>query len=217
MIAHNGAGFDSFVELNNLLQRRTIVKLIKNGAGNVSLKIFNGYVNENKKTPQYVALRCGRVHTISSLKQTGVSYKLQSSFLKQDMEHNEIIEDMWEAKENEWLRYAKNDVLSTVLCYAKYITGMERSTNFSMKNSLTLQSLANKNFNSLRDENDEAIYTYTDPFMRNYERKIVKGSRCNVFNQHFKSEIRDEVLKIISKELNLNGNICDLLEKYFES
>ena len=68
----------------------------------------------------------------------------------------------------------------------------------------------------MRDENDEPIYTYTDPFMRNFVRKASKGGRCNAFNQHYKSEISDEVFKIISKELNVNGNICEILEKYFE-
>ena len=68
----------------------------------------------------------------------------------------------------------KNDVLSTAFCYARYMKGMEELTNFGMKNSLTLPSLANKYFNSLRDENDEPIYTYTDPFMRNFVRKSIK-------------------------------------------
>ena len=52
--------------------------------------------------------------------------------------------------------------------------------------------------------------------MRNFVRKSIKGGRCNAFNQHYKSEISDEVFNIISKELNVNGNICDLLEKYFK-
>ena len=93
---------------------------------------------------------------------------------------------------------------------------MEELTEFGMQNSLTLPSLANKYFNSLRDENDELIYTYTDPFMRNFVRKAIKGGRCNAFNQHYKSEISDEVFNIISKEVNVNGNICEILEKYFE-
>ena len=42
LIAHNGSGFDSHVVLNNLPQWRGVVKLIKNAAGIVSLKIFNG-------------------------------------------------------------------------------------------------------------------------------------------------------------------------------
>ena len=51
--------------------------------------------------------------------------------------------------------------------------------------------------------------------MRNFVRKAIKGGRCNAFNQHYKSESSDEVFNIISEELNVNGNICDILEKYF--
>ena len=94
--------------------------------------------------------------------------------------------------------------------------GMEELTGFGMKNSLTLPSLVNKYFNSLRDENDEPIYTYTDPFMRNFVSKEIKGGRCNAFNQRYKSEILDEVFNIISKELKVKRNICEILEKYFK-
>ena len=217
--AHNGSGFDSYVVLNNLPQWRSVVKTIKNGAGIISLKIFNGYVDPVKKIPQNVHFRCGRVHINQKLRKTGESYKLQESLLKKELEHDEIYEDTCEAKENEWLPYVKNDVLSTAFCYAKYTMGMEELTEFGMKNSLTLPSLANKYFNSLRDENDELVYTYTDPFMRNFVRKAIKGGRCNAFNQYYKSEISDEVFNIISKELNVDNdgsNVCDILEKYFE-
>ena len=219
LIAHNGSGFDSYVVLNNLPQWRSVVKPIKNGAGIVSLKRFNGYVDPVKKIPQYVHFRCGRVHINQKLRKIGESYKLRESLLKKELEHDEIYEDTYEAKENEWLPYVKNDVLSTAFCYARYTMGMEELTNFGMKNSLTLASLANKYFNSLRDENDEPIYTYTDPFMRNFVRKAIKGGRCNAFNQYYKSENTDEVFNFISKELNVDnvgGNVCDILEKYFE-
>ena len=132
------------------------------------------------------------------------------------MEHDKIYEDTWEERENECLLYVKNDVFSTAFCYARYTMGIEELTEVGMKNSLTLPSLAKKYFNSLRDDNDEPIYTYTDPFMRNIVRKAIKGGRCNAFNQHYKSEISDEVFNIISEELNVNGNICDILGKYFE-
>ena len=94
--------------------------------------------------------------------------------------------------------------------------GMEKLTNFGMKNSSTLLYLANYFFNSLRDENGEPIYTYTDPFMRNFVRKAIKGGRCVALNQHYKSEVSDEVFNIISKELNVKGTICDILERCFE-
>ena len=218
LIAHNGFGFDGYVVLNNLPQWRSVVKIIKNGAGIVSLKIFNGYVDPVKKIPQYVHFRCGRVHINQKLRKIGEIYKLQESLLKKELEHDDIYEDTWEAKENEWLPHVKNDVLSTAFCYARYTMGMEELTEFGMKNSLTLPSLANKYFNSLRDGNNEPIYTYTDPFMRNFVRKAIKGGRCNAFNQYYKSEISDEVF-IISKELNVDNdgsNVCDILEKYFE-
>ena len=49
LMAHNGSGFDSYFVLNNLPQGRSIVDFIKNGAGIVCLKNFNGYVDEDKK------------------------------------------------------------------------------------------------------------------------------------------------------------------------
>ena len=144
MIAHIESGFDSYVVLNKLPQWRSVVNLIKNGAGNVSLEIFNGYVDENKKIPQKVHFRCGRVHINRSLKKIGESYKLQPCLLKQELEHGEIYADTWEAGENEWLPFAKNDVLSTVFCYARNTMGMKELTFFGIKNSFTLPSLAKK-------------------------------------------------------------------------
>ena len=151
LIAHKGSGFDSYVVLNNLPQWRTF-KLIKNGSGVVSLKIFNGYVDQNKKIPQYVHFTCGLLHIKDSLKNKGRSYKLQENLLKKELEHDEIFEENWEEKENEWLPYLKNDVLSTAFSYARYSKGMEKLTGFGMKNSLTLPSLANKYFNCLREK-----------------------------------------------------------------
>ena len=89
LIAHNGSGFDSYVVSSNLPQWRSFLKLIKNGAGVISLEMFNGYVDSVKKIPQNLHLRCGRVHIISSLKKIGVSFKLQLSLLKQELEHDE--------------------------------------------------------------------------------------------------------------------------------
>ena len=216
LIAHTGSGFDSYVVLNNLPHWRT-VNLVKNGSGIVTLKIFNGYVDQNKKFLQYVHFRCGLLHIKDSLKNIGKSYKLQPCLLKKELKHDEIFEDNWEEKENEWLPYLKNDVLSTAFSYARYSKGMEELTGFGMKNSLTLPALANKYFNSLRDESDEPIYTYNNEFMRHFVRQSIKGGRCSALNQFYKSAISDEVFIIISKELNVNGNdnVCEIVN-YFE-
>ena len=56
-----------------------------------------------------------------------------------------------------------------------------------MENSLTLPSLAKIHFNSLGDENDELIYTYTDPFMRKFVRNSIKSGRCHALNQYYTS------------------------------
>ena len=82
-----------------------------------------------------------------------------------------------------------------------------------MKISLTMPSLANNYFNSLGDENEEPIYTYNNEFMRHFIRQIIKGGRCASFNQYYKSTTSDEVFKIISKELNVSGNVCENIEK----
>ena len=182
LIAHQGSGFDSYVVLNNLLQWRTVVSLIKNGSGIVSLKIFNGYVDPVKKIPQYVHFRCGLLHIEDSLKNIERSYKLQENLHKKELEHDEIFEDNWEEKENEWLPYLKNDMLSTAFSCARYSKGMEELTGFGMKHCLTLPSLAIKYFNNLRDESDEPIYIYNDEYMRLFVRQSIKGGRCSALN-----------------------------------
>ena len=101
--------------------------------------------------------------------------------------------------------------------YSRYAKGTEELTGFGMKNSLTLPSLANKNFNSLRDESDEPIYTYNDEFMRHFVRQSIKRGRCSASNQYHESNFSAEVFIIISKELDINGNVCEILEKYFEN
>ena len=78
------------------------------------------------------------------MKKIGESCKLQPWLLKPEMEHDEIFEDTWEEREQEWLPYVKNDVSSTAFCYARYTMGMKKLTGLGMKNSLTLPSLANK-------------------------------------------------------------------------
>ena len=73
---------------------------MKKGSGFVSPKHFIGYVDQNKKIPQYVHFRFARLHNRNSLKETGVSYNLQPSLLKQELEHDEISEDSWEKRES---------------------------------------------------------------------------------------------------------------------
>ena len=75
------------------------------------------------------------------MEKLGIIYKLQPSLLKKEMEHDETYEDTWEAEEDEWLPYVKNDLYSTVFCYDRYTMRLDELTNIGMKNSLTLPSL----------------------------------------------------------------------------
>ena len=83
MHAHNGSGFDTWIVLNNLPCDKHIVDIIKNGKGIISLKIFNGYIEKNKKQiPQYLIFRCGMTHLNYSLKKLGRTFKLPKELLK---------------------------------------------------------------------------------------------------------------------------------------
>ena len=52
--------------------------------------------------------------------------------------------------------------------------------------------------------------------MRRFARQSIKGGRVCVFNQYYKSEICDDILKIISEEIYVTGNIYNIIEAYLE-
>ena len=81
---------------------------------------------------------------------------------------------------------------------------------------MKLTVFCKKYFNSLRDENDEPIYSYNDEFLRHFVRQSLKGGRCVTLNQYYNSTFSDEVFNTISKELDHNGIICKILDKHFE-
>ena len=53
--------------------------------------------------------------------------------------------------------------------------------------------------------------------MRHFVRQNIKGGRCVSLNQCNKSTKSDEMFNKISKKLNISGNICDILDEYFEN
>ena len=130
------------------------------------------------------------------------------------MNHDGIYENNWRDKKDEWLPYVKNDVLCTAYSYARYCGSMVELTGFSMKDSLSLPGLGFKYFNSLRIDQDEPIYTYNDKYMRWFVRQAFYGGRVCAFNQYYKSIICDDILNIISKELNVEGSTYEKIEAY---
>ena len=91
--AHNGSGFDTWIVLNNLpCDKHILGDINKNGKGIISLKVFNGYIEEKtkKQTPQSLVYRCGMTHLNYSLEKLGKTFKLQKQLLKTEMDHDEI-------------------------------------------------------------------------------------------------------------------------------
>ena len=96
MQAHNGIGFDTWIILNNLPCDRQIVDINKNGEGIVFMRIFNGFIQNNKKLfPQYLIFRCGMINLIYSIKKLGKTFKLQKEILKTEKNHDEVYSDTW--------------------------------------------------------------------------------------------------------------------------
>ena len=104
--AHNGSGFDTWIVLKKLDCDKGIVNIIKNGKGIIEMKVFNGYIEKNRKQiPQYLHFRCGMTHLNCSLEKLGKTFKLQKNFLKTEMDHNKIDGNNYKNKVNEWLPY----------------------------------------------------------------------------------------------------------------
>ena len=132
------------------------------------------------------------------------------------MDHNQVDGDNYKDKIETWLPDVENDVLCTAFSYARYIKAMEEITSFSMKECLSLPGLGLKYFNRLRTEQDEPIYTYNDNYMRWFLRQAAYGGRVCAFNQDYISKSCDDILKIISEELNVKGNVYDKIEAYMD-
>ena len=132
------------------------------------------------------------------------------------MDHDEVDGNKYKDKKDEWLDYVEQDLLCTAFSYAKYGNAMEEITAFSKKDSLSAPDLRWKYFNSMRDENDEPIYTYNDKYMRHFLGQSIKGGRVCALIQHYKSKICAEFLKMISRELNVEEKVYDIIEAYIK-
>ena len=147
-------------------------------------------------------------------KKMGKTFKLPKSLLKTEMNHDDVDGDNYKNKKDIWIPFVKMDVLSTSYCFARYCKAMEKITGFSMKDCSSLPGLGLKYFNGLRTELDEPIYTYNDKYMRHFVRETAYGGRNCAFNQNYKSRSCDNVLNIVSKEINVEGNTYEKIEAY---
>ena len=79
-------------------------------------------------------------HNISSSKKLGTTHSLQKKH-KKEMYLEEVFEDTWLSKKDEWIHYKKNDVLCTDFGYPRYIRRIQKITGFGMRSNLTSPSL----------------------------------------------------------------------------
>ena len=93
---------------------------------------------------------------------------------------------------------------------------MDEITGFSMKDCLIAPGLGWKYFNSIRDGNDEPIYISIDKYIRWFVRQSKKRGRVCAFNQYYRSKLSDDVSKLVSEELNVKGNVYDIIESYMK-
>ena len=94
-----------------------------------STKVSNGKIQKVKKQiPQHLNIRCGMTHLYHSSKKLGRTFKLQKEFLKTKMNLDEIDENVYMNKKDEWLEYDENDVLCTAFSYVRYKKAMEDIT-----------------------------------------------------------------------------------------
>ena len=50
--------------------------------------------------------------------------------------------------------------------------------------------------------------------MKYFVRQMAYGGRVCAFNRYYKTKSCDEIVKIISEEFNVGGNIYDFIERY---
>ena len=106
------------------------------------MKTFNGFtkISETKAVQQIFFFRCGVTHLNISFKK-GTTVGLQKETMEKEIDHNKMYEDFWEDKQNDWLKFVKNDALCTSFSYARYSKFMEELAGSGIKSCLTLTGL----------------------------------------------------------------------------
>ena len=115
------------------------------------------------------------------------------------MNHDDINENNLKDEKDEGLDNVRQNVLCTAFCYARYCRVVEEITGFSMKDFLSAHGWGWNYFSSMRDEEDEPIYTFNDKYMRDFVRRSLKAVRVWAFNQNYDSKNCVDFLNHLSK------------------
>ena len=85
-----------------------------------------------------------------------------------------------------------------------------------MKDCESAPGLGWNYFSRRRDENGEPVYTCNDKYIRYFVKQSIKGGQVCAFFQYYVSNICDEVIKVLSEELNVKRNVYHIIEAYIK-
>ena len=203
LVAHNSSGFDSWVVLNSLIKDITDLKITKTARGLISLSFHCVFKTINDaEVPQYVKFTCTKSHIKGSLNKIGREYNLQPELLKGEIEHSVINKYNFAKLKHIWEPYLISDVLCLAFIYARHSMEMQKMSGFGIKDCLTEASLGWKCFGTYNKNRE--FYTFNDKYVRDFERKSIKGGRVGAFNRYFESNQCEEILNTIKTHLKIN-------------
>ncbi|ESO85011.1 hypothetical protein LOTGIDRAFT_168273 [Lottia gigantea] len=172
-----------------------------------------------------------------------------------DVDIAKYTRDNWEELRHEWEPYAKRDepyakrdTLCLGACLIKYNQVTKEVVNQNMSNNLTAPSLSLKGWYYLyhydkemveeewyettrmvakhtEKENVEKVYSHTNPFIRNFIRRSIKGGRVSANRKSFETNKMDEICNVLKEYISQSetrsdtesNNIIDLFKEYSAS
>ncbi|ESO90032.1 hypothetical protein LOTGIDRAFT_175840 [Lottia gigantea] len=191
---------------------------------------------------QHINFTCSYQHESSSLAAWGNSSNLPANLRKiADVDIAKYTQDNWEELRHEWEPYAKRDTLCLGACLIKYNQVTKEVVNQNMSNNLTAPSLSLKGWYYLyyydkemveeewyettrmvakhtEKENIEKVYSHTNPFIRKFIRRSIKGGRVSANRKSFETNKMDEICNVLKEYTELeSNNIIDLFKEYSAS
>ncbi|ESP02769.1 hypothetical protein LOTGIDRAFT_156714 [Lottia gigantea] len=176
---------------------------------------------------QHINFTCSYQHESSSLAAWGDSSNLPANLRKiADVDIAKYTQDNWEELRHEWEPYAKRDTLCLGACLLKYNQVMKEVVNQNISNNLTAPSLSLKGWYYLyhydkemveeewyettrmvakhtEKENIEKVYSHTNPFIRNFIRRSIKGGRVSANRKSFETNKMDEICNVLKEYTEL--------------
>ncbi|ESO91483.1 hypothetical protein LOTGIDRAFT_153926 [Lottia gigantea] len=192
---------------------------------------------------QHINFTCSYQHESSSLAAWGNSSNLPANLRKiADVDIAKYTQDTWEELRHEWEPYAKRDTLCLGACLIKYNQVTKEVVNQNMSNNLTAPSLSLKGWyylyhydketveeewykttrmvaKHIEKENIEKVYSHTNPFIRNFIRRSIKGGRVSANRKSFETNKMDEICNVLKEYISQteSNNIIDLIKEYSAS